>query len=112
MVLGHQRMVVNSPRIGRMQPNSKARPPACQTHTSKRLRSGATLIPVQMQSRVAPWIGRPLESWPDRCRDHDVPEHPQLLISDIELPDGSGLELMWKLRSKDALKGIALSGFG
>ncbi len=36
----------------------------------------------------------------------------ELLISDIELPDGSGLELMWKLRSKDALKGIALSGFG
>jgi len=36
----------------------------------------------------------------------------EVLISDIELPDGSGLELMWKLRSKDALKGIALSGFG
>jgi len=36
----------------------------------------------------------------------------ELLISDIELPDGSGLELMWKLRSRDALKGIALSGFG
>jgi len=36
----------------------------------------------------------------------------ELLISDIELPDGSGLELMWKLRSKNAIKGIALSGFG
>jgi two-component system CheB/CheR fusion protein len=35
----------------------------------------------------------------------------ELLISDIELPDGSGLELMWKLRSQ-AVKGIALSGFG
>lgn len=36
----------------------------------------------------------------------------ELLISDIELPDGSGLELMWKLRSKGSVKGIALSGFG
>ena len=36
----------------------------------------------------------------------------ELLISDIELPDGSGLELIRKLRSKDPLKGIALSGFG
>ena len=36
----------------------------------------------------------------------------ELLISDIELPDGSGLELMCKLRSRDSVKGIALSGFG
>jgi PAS domain S-box-containing protein len=36
----------------------------------------------------------------------------ELLISDIELPDGSGLELMWKVRSKGAVMGIALSGFG
>ncbi len=36
----------------------------------------------------------------------------EFLISDIELPDGSGLELMCKLRSRVALKGIALSGFG
>ena len=36
----------------------------------------------------------------------------ELLISDIELPDGSGLELMCKLRSRDTVKGIALSGFG
>ena len=35
-----------------------------------------------------------------------------LLISDIELPDGSGLELMWRLRVDRALPGIALSGFG
>jgi PAS domain S-box-containing protein len=36
----------------------------------------------------------------------------ELLISDIELPDGSGLELMWKLRSSRPVAGIALSGFG
>jgi CheY-like chemotaxis protein len=35
-----------------------------------------------------------------------------LLISDIELPDGTGLELMSKIRATRALPGIALSGFG
>ncbi|MFI5460456.1 MAG: ATP-binding protein [Isosphaerales bacterium] len=35
-----------------------------------------------------------------------------VLISDIELPDGSGLELMWMLRASRAVSGIALSGFG
>jgi PAS domain S-box-containing protein len=35
-----------------------------------------------------------------------------LLISDIELPDGSGLELMDAIRSRKPIPGIALSGFG
>jgi PAS domain S-box-containing protein len=35
-----------------------------------------------------------------------------LLISDIGLPDGSGLTLMRELRSRYRLRGIALSGFG
>jgi signal transduction histidine kinase/ActR/RegA family two-component response regulator len=35
-----------------------------------------------------------------------------VLISDIELPDGSGLELMWRLRAIRPVLGIALSGFG
>jgi len=35
-----------------------------------------------------------------------------VLISDIELPDGSGLELMGVLRASRAVPGIALSGFG
>jgi signal transduction histidine kinase/CheY-like chemotaxis protein len=35
-----------------------------------------------------------------------------LLISDIELPDGSGLELMKTIRSRGSVPGIALSGFG
>ena len=35
-----------------------------------------------------------------------------LLISDIGLPDGSGLELMQQLLSRRPIKGIALSGFG
>ena len=35
-----------------------------------------------------------------------------LLISDLGLPDGSGLELMKTLREAQGMKGIALSGFG
>jgi signal transduction histidine kinase len=35
-----------------------------------------------------------------------------LLISDIALPDGSGIELMACLRAISALRGIAISGFG
>ena len=35
-----------------------------------------------------------------------------LLVSDIGLPDGSGHDLMRQIRSKQAIAGIALSGFG
>jgi PAS domain S-box-containing protein len=35
-----------------------------------------------------------------------------LVISDIGLPDGSGLDLMRQLRAKHPVKGIALSGYG
>ncbi|MFL6590726.1 MAG: ATP-binding protein [Chthoniobacterales bacterium] len=38
--------------------------------------------------------------------------HFDLLISDLGLPDGSGLDLMKQLRETQAMKGIALSGFG
>ncbi len=35
-----------------------------------------------------------------------------LVISDIGLPDESGLELMKKLKSRHKLRGICLSGYG
>jgi CheY-like chemotaxis protein len=35
-----------------------------------------------------------------------------LLVSDIGLPDGSGHDLMRQIRAKQAIAGIALSGFG
>ena len=36
----------------------------------------------------------------------------EVVVSDIELPDGTGLELMARLRDDGAMPGIALSGFG
>ena len=45
--------------------------------------------------------------WPPRGR----PEF-DLLISDIELPDGTGLELIHGLGGGRTLPGIAISGFG
>jgi len=36
----------------------------------------------------------------------------RLVISDLGLPDGSGCDLMRKLRDEYRLRGIALSGFG
>ena len=38
--------------------------------------------------------------------------HPDLLISDIELPDGSGLDLLGKLQSMTPIRGIVHSGHG
>ena len=35
-----------------------------------------------------------------------------LLLSDIELPDGTGLQLMRELGGRGGLRGIAMSGFG
>lgn len=35
-----------------------------------------------------------------------------LLISDVGLPDGTGIELMERLRAAGAVRGIAISGFG
>ena len=38
--------------------------------------------------------------------------HFDLLVSDLGLPDGSGLDIMRQVREKRGLRGIALSGFG
>ena len=46
------------------------------------------------------------------ARDLAAKRHFQLVISDLGLPDGSGLDLMGELRDSGQLRGIALSGFG
>lgn len=38
--------------------------------------------------------------------------HPELLLSDIGLPDGTGIDLLGKLRDQPGLKAIAMSGYG
>ena len=39
-------------------------------------------------------------------------QHFDILLSDIGLPDGTGLELLRRLRTKRNIKALALSGFG
>src|SRR5207244_9372003 len=46
------------------------------------------------------------------ARDLAAKRRFQLVISDLGLPDGSGLDLMGELRDSGRLRGIALSGFG
>jgi PAS domain S-box-containing protein len=46
------------------------------------------------------------------ARDLAAKRHFQLVISDLGLPDGSGLDLMNQLRHSCQVNGIALSGFG
>lgn len=47
-----------------------------------------------------------------KARELAVARRFDLLISDVGLPDGSGLDLMRQLRETQGLRGIALSGFG
>jgi DNA-binding response OmpR family regulator len=42
----------------------------------------------------------------------ELTEDLDLVISDIELPDGSGLELMREMGGEVGVPGIAMSGFG
>ena len=46
------------------------------------------------------------------ARARAASKHFDLLISDLGLPDGSGLDLMKSLQERQGIKGIALSGFG
>lgn len=54
---------------------------------------------------------RPVHSMAEALRAASETEF-DVLISDIGLPDGSGLELMSRLRQQRPIVGIALSGFG
>jgi len=46
------------------------------------------------------------------ARDLASRERFDLLVSDIGLPDGSGLDIMREIRDRQGVRGIALSGFG
>lgn len=51
------------------------------------------------------------ENMTDALRIADQ-QHFDILLSDIGLPDGTGLELLKRLRAKRNVKALALSGFG
>ena len=57
------------------------------------------------------WNVRVAETVADAIAAADA-EHFDLLISDIGLPDGNGLDLMKQLCAKRPVRGICLSGFG
>lgn len=57
------------------------------------------------------WKVRVAETVADAIAAADA-EQFDLLISDIGLPDGNGLDLMKQLRAKRPVRGICLSGFG
>jgi CheY-like chemotaxis protein len=50
----------------------------------------------------------------DMCSALEAAQNDQfdLLISDVGLPDASGMELMTRLRGNSSIRGIAISGFG
>jgi len=58
--------------------------------------------------------GHTVAAAPDMRSAIEAAERDQfdLLISDVGLPDGSGLELMTRLRATSGIRGIAISGFG
>jgi DNA-binding response OmpR family regulator len=60
------------------------------------------------QHRHAVWTAANLNS----ARKLAASEEFDLLISDIELPDGSGLDLMREIKKTRGFPGIAISGFG
>ena len=56
----------------------------------------------------APDVATALELAADHMKGSGI----DLVVSDLSLPDGSGLELMRSLSQQYGLRGIALSGFG
>jgi PAS domain S-box-containing protein len=83
--------------------------------------SGADILLVEDHEDTARALQRMLENAGFRvsyastlasARDLAAKRSFQLVISDLGLPDGSGLDLMDELRSSGAVRGIALSGFG
>jgi CheY-like chemotaxis protein len=67
-----------------------------------------------MMARLFTRLGYDVKSAGDVATALALARHHQfdLVISDLGLPDGSGLDLMRHLRDRHGLRGIALSGFG
>jgi signal transduction histidine kinase/ActR/RegA family two-component response regulator len=92
-----------------------------ETKPPARRRDAVTILLVEDHADTARILGRSLglsgyrvDHAPDCASARELAERNafDLVISDLGLPDGDGLELMRDLRSAHGLEGIALSGFG
>lgn len=91
------------------------------TRTAARIENGLEILLVEDHADTALVMKSALEMEGSRVVvAHDVmtaldagrKEHFDLLVSDIGLPDGSGIDIIKALSVRNKLKGIALTGFG
>ncbi len=73
-----------------------------------------TTIRFKFLSRLLTLRGHQVLTAANMASALEVASHAEIdvIVSDIELPDGSGLELLWTLRAHRTIPAIALSGFG
>ena len=57
-------------------------------------------------------IAAALALWEREVVQPAAREHFDVMVSDIGLPDATGYELMHQVKSRFAIKGIAMSGYG
>ena len=100
---------VAAPASRRRSPPRSRVPARCGSSWSKTTRTPCGISPGSWDSDITR-CGRP-RTWP-RPGALAASEPFDLLISDIELPDGSGLELMNEIKGTRGFPGIAMSGFG
>ena len=72
------------------------------------------LVTLKVMSRLFRDFGYEVTPAPDVASARTAAQAKQfdLVVSDLGLPDGSGLDLMRQLRDRHGLRGIALSGYG
>jgi signal transduction histidine kinase len=72
------------------------------------------VVTLKVMSRLFRDFGYDVTPAPDVASARTAAQAKQfdLVVSDLGLPDGSGLELMRQLRDRHGLRGIALSGYG
>jgi signal transduction histidine kinase/response regulator RpfG family c-di-GMP phosphodiesterase len=96
--------VYSLPRLVRAGPTRRLRILLVEDHADTSRVMSRLLVKQEHHVQVAPTIAQALQ----------IAETGQfdLVISDIGLPDGSGLDLMQKLLRRQSIVGIALSGYG
>ena len=110
-----------APPIDERPATPLARPASTGTAPSSPVNETPRLLLVEdhqttaaMMSRLFRQLGYDVKSAGDVATAVSLAENHQfdLVISDLGLPDGSGLDLMRHLRDRYGLRGIALSGYG